>query len=133
MAQIGCLGDIVFLVSSKKVETIDKAVWSGSARYGTHQRVASDTLTEFTGTDPDAFSFDLVLSSYFGTDPSSEISRLVSYERNGQTVPLVIGDRTYGRYRWTIEKHNIKMEVYDKHGKLFSATVSVDLLEYLRS
>ena len=51
--QIGCLGDIVFKVSSDMVRTISNVTWSGSANYATHSRHMTDALTEFTGLDPD--------------------------------------------------------------------------------
>jgi len=133
MAQIGCLGDIVFSVSAKTVRTIDNVQWSGSARYGEHQRHLTDTLTEFTGLDPDTISFDMVLSVYLGVEPQAELVKIWQYERTGKAVPLVIGDKTYGKYRWTIKSHRIRMQHYDKYGNLTGATVSVNLLEYLRS
>lgn len=132
MAQIGCLGDIPFIVSADMVQTIENAVWSGSARYGEHQRHLTNALTEFTGLDPDAFSFDLTLSAYLGIDPMTAIVQLWQYERKGTSVPLVIGSKGYGKYRWTVQKHKIKMQTYDGTGSVTSAIVSVDLLEYLK-
>lgn len=133
MAQIGCLGDIIFTVSSEQVETINSMIWSGSARYGTHKRHVSNALTEFTGLDPDTISFDITLSIYLGVDPMGELVKIWTYERAGTTLPLVIGEKSYGKYRWCIENHKIKMETYDKAGNLTGATVSVNLLEYLNA
>lgn len=133
MAKIGCLGDIPFIVSADTVQTIQNAVWSGSARYSEHQRHLSNALTEFTGLDPDKFSFDIVLSAYLGVDPMTAINQLWQYEREGKTVPLVIGDKGYGKYRWTVKSHKIKIQTYDRSGNLLAATVSVDLLEYLKA
>ena len=53
MGMVGCLGDIVFTVSDRTIETINNVTWSGSARYATHQRHGTHALTEFTGLDPD--------------------------------------------------------------------------------
>lgn len=128
---IGCLGDIVFEVSSKKVKTFDNMQWSGSARYAEHQRHLSNALTEFTGLDPDAISFDMVLSVYLGVEPMAELVKLWTHERNGKPLSLVIGDKAYGKYKWTITNHKIKMQNFDKRGNLTGATVSVSLLEYL--
>ncbi|HWP51648.1 MAG TPA: phage tail protein [Clostridia bacterium] len=133
MAQIGCLGDIVFFVSSRAVKTINNFQWSGSARYGKHQRHLAKTLTEFEGTDADTISFDVMLSAYLGVNPVSEITKIQKYESKGQSLALVIGDKRYGKYRWTIESHKVKAEHYDGEGNLTSATVSINLLEYLRS
>lgn len=132
MAQIGCLGDIPFIVSAETVQTINNATWSGSARYGEHQRHLTNALTEFTGLDPDTFSFDFTLSAYLGVNPMDAIVQLWQYERKGTSVPLTIGSKAYGKYRWTVQKHKIKMEFFDGDGDLASATVSVDLLEYLK-
>ena len=131
MAQIGCLGDIIFTVSSEQIETFKNMQWSGSARYSKHKRHLSNSLTEFTGVDPDAMSFDMTLSAYLGVDTMAELVKIWTYERKGQPLPLVIGEKAYGKYRWCIEDHKIKMEHYDKTGNLSGATVSVSLLEYL--
>ena len=132
MALIGCLGAIPFMVSSTLIQTIDNAVWSGSARYGEHKRHLTHALTEFTGLDADTFSFDMTLSVSLGISPMTAIVQLWQYERDAITAPLVIGDKAYGKYRWTVKKHKIKMEQYDGHGNLILATVSVELLEYLK-
>ncbi|MCF8017846.1 MAG: phage tail protein [Vallitaleaceae bacterium] len=133
MAQIGCLGDIVFQVSSNIVKTFDKMQWEGSARYSEHKRHLTSTLTEFTGIDPDTISFEMVLSIYLGVEPIGEIDKLLNYERSGKALSLVIGEKGYGKYKWTIKSHKIKMQTYDKNGNVTGATVSVDLLEYLKS
>lgn len=132
MSIIGCLGEIPFIVSAQMVHTLDNAAWSGSSRYSVHQRHLTHALTEFTGIDPDTFSFDMSLSAYLGVSPISSIAQLWQYERNAKTVSLVIGDKIYGKYRWTVKKHKVKMENFDGKGSLILATVSVDLLEYLK-
>lgn len=129
--QIGCLGEIVFEVSSKTIKTFDKMQWSGSARYSEHQRHLTHALTEFTGLNPDTISFEIVLSVYLGVEPMGELIKLWDYERSGKSVSLVIGDKAYGKYRWVVKSHKTKMQTFDKRGNLTGATVSVDLLEYL--
>ena len=73
MGMVGCLGDIVFTVSDRTIETINNVTWSGSARYATHQRHGTHALTEFTGLDPDKMTFDIVLSAYLGVDPIADL------------------------------------------------------------
>ncbi|MDF2984878.1 MAG: hypothetical protein K0R50_388 [Eubacterium sp.] len=131
--QIGALGDIVFQVSSEAFETINNLVWSGSARYAKHDRHLTNSLTEFTGLEPDTISFDMVLSEYLGVDPLPELVKIWKYERSGKSLTFIVGDKTFGKYRWTIEKHKINMQTFSAGGKLTSATVSVSLLEYLRN
>lgn len=133
MAVIGCLGDIAFEVSSNVVKTFNNFKWSGAARYSTHQRHGGNALTEFVALDPDKISFDITLSAYLGVNPMSEINKIWDYERKGTTLPLVIGSKSYGKYRWTISSHEVKAKYYDKSGNVTSATVSVNLQEYLNS
>ena len=128
---IGCLGDIVFTVGDDAVLTPDDVKWSGSARYAEHQRHLGDALTEFTGLDPDKFSFDITLAAELGVDVLFELGRIWTYERKAVTLPLAIGEKFYGKYRWTIKKHSIKMKHFDGAGNLIVAVVSLDLLEYL--
>lgn len=132
MGMVGCLGDIVFTVSDRTIETINNVTWSGSARYANHQRHGTHALTEFTGLDPDKMTFDIVLSAYLGVDPIAEVVKLWNYERGGIAVPLVIGNKGYGKYRWSVLDHKMKMKTYDGRGNVTSATVSVSLQEYLR-
>lgn len=129
---VGCLGDIIFSVSSETVKTLDKLKWSGGANYSIHKRQAYHALTEYTGMDADKISFKVFLSSYLGVDVQSELTKIWNYERNGSAVPLVIGDKGYGKYRWVIQKHSTEASAYDGRGNITEATVSLDLLEYIR-
>lgn len=133
MANIGCLGDIPFKVSSDLVQTFSNAKMSGSAKYGTHFRRAGDALIEFVGNNPDKFSFDMELSAFLGVDPIQLIDKLTQYRREGRTLPLVIGEKSYGKYRWIILSSEVKIGATDHKGNVLSATVSISLQEYSRS
>ena len=128
---VGCLGEIIFSVSDSQVQTLNNAQWSGSARYATHQRHMQDALTEFCGLEPDKFSFEIVFSAFLGVNPQAAINKIWQYERSGAAVSLVLGDKAYGKYRWNILSHKIRMQHYDKAGNLLQAMVSVSLQEYL--
>ncbi|WP_295757385.1 baseplate J/gp47 family protein [uncultured Oscillibacter sp.] len=125
MGVIGSLGDVAFTVSRDLVRTLDKFQWSGSARYGVHQRHAGNALTEFTGLDPDQISLDLTFSAELGTNPMEEIWRLFRYERNGTTLPLTLGEHAYGRFRWTILSHTSAIvDLFDYYDHCENVTVS---------
>lgn len=132
MAVIGCLGDIVFEVSEDTVRTLDNMVWSGSARYAVHERHLTDAITEFTGLDPDKITFDIVLSEELGVDPMTEVTKIWDIERSGRAVPLTIGTKGYGKYRWTITKHEMRPKAHYRNGDIHTATVSISLQEYVR-
>lgn len=130
--QVGCLGDIIFEVTDKTVKTLTNAKWSGSANWSTHSRHLGDALLEFTGLAPDGFTFDIIFSASLGVEPLDELSKLWTYERDGTAVPLTIGEHGYGKYKWAILKHDIKIEHWRPDGKLHSCTVSVTLSSYLK-
>lgn len=137
MAMIGYLGKdpndgILFTVSRSVFRTPKNMKWGGSARYATHERHNTHALTEFEGLDPDYFQFDMLLTAELGVDPMKELVKIWTYERDAEAVGLVIGGHGYGKYRWTIKKHETKMEYTDAAGDLYAVEVSVDLLEYLK-
>lgn len=132
MGYIGCLGDIPFGVSSSIVQTVQNVNWSGSARYKTHERHLTHALTEFTGLEPDEFTFDIYLSAFLGVKPMDAITALWDYERSGRALSLVLGDHAYGKYRWTVVSHKIKAETFDANGNILTAKVTVKLKEYMK-
>lgn len=129
--KVGMLGDIAFEVSDETVQTLNNLSWSGSARYASHQRHGTDVKTEFTGLDADKLQFDIVLSAYLGVNPMEQIGKLWAYEREGRTLPLVLGNKVYGKWRWSLLKHNVKAKFFDGDGDLTHCTVTVNLQEYI--
>lgn len=137
MAVIGYLGKspedgISFVVSREVFRTPKNLKWSGSVRYATHERHNTHALTEFTGIDPDRFSFDILLTAEMGVDPLKEVVKIWNYERDGEALGLVIGGKAYGKYRWNIKSHETKIEYTDKGGDMYAVEVTVELLEYLK-
>lgn len=130
--KVGCLGAIPFEVSEKRIQTIQKATWSGSVNIATHKRHLTDALTEYTGRNPDSFSLEMQLSAWLGVNPMDAVLKIWKYEREATPVSLVIGTRAYGKYRWLIQSHKVTMEKHDKNGDVMSVTVSVELIEYTR-
>ena len=112
---VGCLGSIVFQVSESTVRTLDNLAWSGSARYATHERHLMGALTEFTGMDPERVTFDITLCAELGVDPLTEAKKIATLEDRGQVVPLTIGTRSYGKYRWTILKDRKSTRLNSSH------------------
>ena len=132
MAIVGCLGDVVFTVSDATVRTLDNMSWSGSVRFAAHERHLGDTITEFTGVDPDKITFDITLLADLGVSPMAEADKIGRIMRSGRAVPLTIGTARYGRYRWNITKYTLKSKAFDRSGNLQMAVLSVSLQEYLR-
>lgn len=130
--RVGVLGDIVFRVTADQIVTPSNIQWGGSARYAVHQRHLQNALTEFAGRNPDTMSFDIYLDRQFGISPIGAIWQLFNYERDGTPLALTIGEHGYGRYRWTIISHSTRIHATDRRGNILSATISLNLQEYLR-
>lgn len=131
MAVIGAYGGVPFVVASDAVRTIEDAEWSGKARWAVHDRHIGHALTEFTGLEPDGFSFEMQLSAYLGINPMQSIVLMWKYLREGIPQPLVLGEKAYGKYMWSLTDMKIRLQNYDNNGNLIRATVSVTLQEYL--
>jgi len=127
--QIGCLGDIIFQVNNRVVETLNNMSLSGSARYTEHARIGLPSITEFNGTDAEKFSFEMTLSAHLGSNVMSTINRIRHHKDRGTTLPLVVGRTSYGRFRWTIQSYSVT-GISDMSQL---AVVKIDLLEYLRT
>lgn len=69
---VGCLGDLIFQVSSDTVMTVSNFVESASTRYAIHQRHNNSACLEYTGMDPDQLTF---------TDLRNYIKRRVAYAK----------------------------------------------------
>lgn len=131
MAVVGCLGDILFQVSDQTITAINNVKWSGSARYSTHQRHNGNALTEFTGVEPDRMSFEIILPEERGKGARTELKKIWEYKRSGEALPLTLGTRPYGKYRWTILGLDLTVVNTDAKGNFISGTVAIELQEYL--
>ncbi len=128
--RVGSLGEIVFSVSSNKVETFSGLKISSSASFGSHKRHCGNEIIEFTGNDADSLSFNMTLSQILGVDVESELEKLRKYKKTGKTLKLVIGKKVIGNYRWAITKMTITPKHYGKKSEIVTADVAITLKEY---
>lgn len=130
---VGCLGQINFRVSSEYVQTIERMQYSRSARTAVHQRHNTSALTEFTGYDPAAITFDCYLDRSLGiSDVMREADRFEEYMKEGRAVSFVLGNKIYGEYRWLIQSSKVVPVYYDGRGVVIAAKVTVSIIEYTR-
>jgi hypothetical protein len=132
MAQVGCLGDVIFTMSKEKMETINDMIWSSGAKWEEHNRHLMEPLLEFAGREADEISFTIHLSVFLGVDPMEEITRLFEYERNGTLLPMILGEHSYGKYRWVIVSTQRTLNHFDGAGDLISADVDLSLKSYVK-
>lgn len=127
---IGCLGDIVFSVSSNLVRTLSGLKQSGSASFSEHKRHNSAPILEFTGRGLKDVSFNMTLSRQLGVDVNKEIEKIIKYTESGKVLTFNLGKKTYGKGKWVIAKYTISHKYFDKRGDVTMADVSLSLKEY---
>ena len=131
MAHVGMLGEIPFEVSDRAILTVSGLEWSGTARYSTHQRHLYDAMTEYAGTEPDEISLEITLSEYLGVNPQAVLTQIWKYERTGEMLPLAIGNKAYGKYRWNIKSHKVTAKTFDGAGNITHCSLTLNLQEAL--
>lgn len=126
--QIGYLGKVLFIVSDSTIKTLNDFTLTESARYVEHDRHLKTPRVEFTGVDAAKISFNITLSQYLGASVWNDIETLEGYMNGGIAVPLKVGDKSYGQYRWCIQSMTIRGKNTDRDGSWTAADLSLSLI-----
>ena len=126
---IGTLGDVVFKVSAKKVQTIQSMSWKKSYRYSTHNMYGRKGLVEYTGMDPDEIELDMEFSIFMGVNPMKMINALHKMANKHKLAKLVLGNKVIGS-SWVITGIQIGAEKYFADGTMMEASLQVSIKEY---
>lgn len=127
--QVGCLGNIIFEVSSSTIRTISAFTnTGGTANYAIHARVGAKELPEFTGLSLDKCEIEIVLSSYLGVNPFTEVRKIKRAKNSGKKMRLVIGNDYYGRF--VITSYEQTATSYDRSKGVTVCTVRISIMEY---
>lgn len=129
MATLGTLGDIVFSVSDKKIQTFRDMSLESSVKYYTHDRHLQKPLLEFGGMESDKLSFSMYHSAFLGVDPKRQVETVDKYMKEGEILSLVIDGARYGS-KWVITKHSKDYKVFGQNGELLVVESKVTLEEY---
>lgn len=127
--KIGTLGDIVFKVSAKTIQTFDGLKIDSKTNYAKHERHNKKPLLEFQYNDTDTASFSIYLSVFLGADPRKMQKKIDDYRKKGKILTLVIGGKKYGS-KWVITSHSKQFERFDNKGNLLVAKSNISLEEY---
>ena len=127
---IGCLGGVLFAVDSNTVRTIQDLKMRKTVQFGTHKLAGRKALLEFTGVDPDEFTFSIELSAHLGVNPQKELDKLTDIAETGTVVSFVLGTRVYGQAGWVITNLSVEVGHIFKDGALVSMKVSLTIKEY---
>ena len=114
---IGSLGDVVFEVSSEKVQT-----------FTIHGRKG---LLEFTGLSAASISLNIRLDAGLGVIPKDELDYLHFVLKSHYAVPLILDGEPQGDGLWVLESIDEKHEIIDNYGTSIAVEVSLKLKEYI--
>lgn len=128
---VGAYGDVIFEVSTLKVETLRNMKRKARARYATHEIVGRKSVLEYIGLEPDEITFEMQLNESLGVDVQKEQSKLLSMLRSGEANYLILGTHAYGEYKWVISDLEMEHEYADRAGEPMVMTVSVTLKEVI--
>ena len=125
---IGSLGDVVFEVSSEKVQTFRDFQIQRSAKFSEHAIHGRKGLLEFTGLSAASISLNIRLDAGLGVIPKDELDYL-HFVLNA--VPLILDGEPQGDGLWVLESIDEKHEIIDNYGTSIAVEVSLKLKEYI--
>lgn len=132
MAEIGNLGSLItFSVSSSKVLTFNKMTQTIKGRWATHSVVSAKPKTEFLGADLRGLNLSIKLDATHGVKPRNTLKEIEKAVENGTAMPLVIGGKKVGDYKWVITQASETWDTIFSKGELIQASVSLTLQEYV--
>lgn len=130
MAQVGYMGNVVFVSSDTKLLTPANITRSYKARWEDHNLHLRKPSSEFAGADLESLSFKISLSSMHGINPIDEIETIRKMMENGEVFPLVLAGKPISENYWRIEDFSVDNTYFDGSGNMIFANLSVNLKEY---
>lgn len=126
---IGTFGPVTFTSSSSAVRTFSGLQKSKAHRFAQHDVVIGKPKLERIAPDLDTVQFDMRFDLSLGVTPTTEIATLEALVDSGEAHDLVIGGVPFGTF--IIEKMDEDLRRHDGRGLLISASVSLQLKEYI--
>jgi hypothetical protein len=130
LPQIGTLGDIVFEVSDRTVQTFENFMQATSGRWAVHEPLKSKPRPEFLGQSQGEIEFTMRISAQLGKNPI-EVKELVEKSvREGKRAPLMVGNRPISDGDWYIERCETTFIWTNNRGQTEFAEMVLTLKEY---
>lgn len=130
MAEIGSFGDIVFIVSNKKILSYEDFQRIISPRWKEHNVLANKPLLEFEGPGADEISFTIVLSAGMGINPEAQMAKIRDFARRGKKALFIRGGKPISINHWVIDKAVERHQITDNKGNILKMAVELSLKEH---
>lgn len=134
MGQIGHFGKIKFHVNFAKgkpdILSFSDFSWKSSINTEEHKRQGKKPFLEIIDKNVDEITMQIYLSAYLSQSPMAKWRILRNYCLNAKPLPLYLGGKKLGNYKFLItDISNTPTEIY-KNGKVVAVKLSVTFKEY---
>lgn len=128
LGNIGALGHLKFVCSSKRVLTPSDVSRSLSTNWAQHKVIGGHPVLEWVSHESSSVSLTMRFDIWLGVEPRKALERLKKMMENKLYKSLIIGDDYLGRFVITDIEEDRK--AFDGHGNCIVAEATVTLLEW---
>lgn len=129
--QVGCFGNLVFSVSSKKIFTADGISGSTGSEWATHNVIGGKPKSEKTGEKLKKYKFTVTLDAKHGVNPREMLATIQKMVEEGTVDYLIIGDNPVGMCQYKMTDASDEWECVAAGGKLVRCKIEITLEEYV--
>lgn len=130
MPKIGSFGDLVFEISTKRIQTFKDFQRNRSARWHKHDIILRKPRLEFGGADLEDISLTVVFSIALGVSPQRQLDKLQIMINAGKVAPIILGGKPISHNYWVIESINDTIKEVNNKGVIVSVETTINLKEY---
>mgnify|MGYP000011090539 FL=1 len=128
---VGVFGDVIFSVGHLRTLTPSNFKGKIGANWAEHEVLKGKAKPEFLNPKLREYTFDILLDSSLGVNPSRMKNRLAEMVESGELHYLIIGFAPVSKNRFRVTDVSEAWNVVLKHGLLTQCMVSLTIKEYI--
>ena len=128
---IGTLGPVLFEQNGYRTMTPRSLNREVTSRAVSHEAIGGKPRTEFLGPGLQTISLEILLRADRGVRPRAMLDQLAQMVETGEVHRLVLGGKPIGQNRVRVTGTSEAWNTVYCGGELFSATVTINLEEYV--
>lgn len=128
---IGTFGALVFESAEGAQFTPKSFSREVSSRTASHEAIGGSPRTEFLGAGLQKVSLELLLRADHDVSPRARLEQLARMAETGEAHRLILGGRPVGQNPFRVTGTSETWNTVYRGGELFSASVTVELEEYV--
>ena len=128
---VGVFGDVIFSVGHLRVLTLSNFKGKIEANWAEHEVLKGKAKPEFLNPKLREYTFDILLDSSLGVNPSRMKNRLAEMVESGELHYLIIGFAPVSQNKFRVTEISDSWDSVIKHGLLMQCKVSLTIKEYI--